>query len=129
MRLDALLEEAGKLLRDQRPSIIAAALAADACPMPMWVKSIDGTMIWLNREYQSRYGFTIEKYQELGEIEMWGPLVALAFRENDETVIHTRRPWRGLETITDGTEIQVLKWPTFEESGDRIIGVCGMVLE
>lgn len=129
MRLDALLEAAGKALREQRPALIAAALAADACPLPTWVKAIDGTMIWLNREYQSRYGITIEQYQNLGEAGVWGMLLADKFRSNDESVINTRRPWRGLEEIAGGIEVQVLKWPTFDESDTRIIGVCGMVLE
>lgn len=128
-RLDALLAECGRALKESQSALIASARAGDTCPFPSWVKACDGTMLWINNEYSVRYGVTLEDYQNRKDVEIWGEETAAVFRVADDAVCSTRQPWRGVEACGDGTLTKVLKWPALDETGTKILGVCGMVLE
>jgi hypothetical protein len=100
-------------------------------PYPKWIKSIDGTMISLNKAYEVTFlrplGFIREDYEGFKDDKIYPLEVAKAFREHDLEVIKTGEPWEGTEFVPDGKgnmiEWRILKYPRFHAR--KVIGIAG----
>ena len=100
-------------------------------PFPMWLKGLDGKMLFVNNCYAKHYGITPDDYAGVSDKKFWGDKVAAEFYENDQKVITSGQAQKFCEFIKtkqypNGIEIEVHKWP-IRDGGGCIIAVAGMV--
>lgn len=103
-------------------------------PVPLWLKDVNGTMLFLNQEYESLLlhpvGKTMDDYIGKTDIEVWGKETGDKFLRNDNEVIRKRKPvefteiWKGNDCVYEG---RVIKYPRF--LGKTVIGVGGIILD
>jgi len=103
-------------------------------PVPLWLKDIQGKMLFLNSEYEQTILYPQNKNQDdyIGntDIDVWGKEIGEKFFKNDLQVIKKRKAiqflerWKGDDCIYEG---KVLKYPRY--LGKTIIGVGGIILD
>ena len=104
----------------------------ECLPIPAWVKTANGTMLYINAAYTRDYGVSNDEYRGRGDVFVWSPVEARAFHKNDELAITTGAPVWCTEPIlnrgTGKTEIlKVVKWPIFYQN--QTVAVGGAVLD
>lgn len=102
-------------------------------PLPMWLKDVNGTMLFLNKEFEYAYlkphGKTIHEYIGKKDEDVFTQEEADQYRAHDQEVIRKRRSIRFEETVkVNGQEIKLttIKYPRF--LNNTIIGIGGIVL-
>lgn len=103
-------------------------------PVPMWLKDINGTMLYLNKEYEHDFllprGLTTADYIGKTDEDVWSKQVADAFRKADEEVIRRGKPVRRVEKLEDAKGnvyyADLIKYPRF--FNNKVIGVGGIIL-
>ena len=120
-RAERLIADAGKLLHDQRPLTVAAALTSESAPMPVWALDRDHQLLWGNREFEARFG--VRALDERGQtpVEIWG-LSNEELLRDDEVIMATGRA-SAYTAVVDDRVMQVSKWPLLGEDGS-VIGLC-----
>lgn len=80
-------------------------------PLPQWVKSKDGRMVMVNRQYEKVFLIPVNKtaldYAGKTDIEFWGEEIGKHYSHNDNKVIDLEQPVYTLE-------------PTLNSKGDTI---------
>lgn len=123
-RAEALIADAGRLLREQRPMLVAAALSAESVPVPMWALDRAHGLLWGNRAFEARYGVSVLEQRGRTPAEWAGDGYGDMSRV-DEEVMQTGNPAQYVADV-DGRGIMVKKWPLQAEDGS-VIGVCGVL--
>lgn len=109
------------------------ATLVDQCPLPMWVKDLNSSMLFFNEAYSRIYGKV--QAQTLGkkDSEVWPDEIAKEFIENDQKVLVSDKVYT-VEVIptnnknrvdTDRDHITVVKWIVRNQGVP--IGIAGMV--
>jgi len=103
-----------------------------ALPLPIWFKSRDSVMMFINQEYSELYGVQPEDYIGKRDDDVWGAETAELFRVNDRAVMRSGRPVYEFEKIKNkktGREehLKVIKFPVRNRAQD-IVGVGGIVI-
>lgn len=121
-RAEQLIADAGKLLHEQRPMTVAAALTCESAPLPVWSLDRCHQLLWGNREFEARFGVNV--LAERGKLleEIWGRRNGELSRD-DEVIMTTGRAMT-YTTEVDDRVMQVRKWPLLGEDGS-VIGLCG----
>lgn len=102
-------------------------------PLPMWLKDINGTMLFLNKEFEYAYlkpkGKTIHEYIGKNDFAIFSKEEAEQYRAHDAEVMRKRKAIRFNETVEiNGQVIKLttIKYPRF--LNNTIIGIGGIVL-
>lgn len=102
-------------------------------PLPMWLKDINGTMLFLNKEFEYAYlkpkGKTIHEYIGKNDFAIFSKEEAEQYRAHDAEVMRKRKSVRFNETVEiSGQKIKLttIKYPRF--LSNTIIGIGGIVL-
>lgn len=103
-------------------------------PLPMWMKDIDGKMVFLNRLYEDQFliprGYTMHDYIGKYDSDVWSPEIAEVFAQHDKKVIRNKRYIREIEKIEDGAGshyyADILKYPRM--LNNKVIGISGIVM-
>lgn len=104
-------------------------------PLPMWLKDTDGTMLFLNKQYEDTFliprGYEANDYVGHKDDAVWGDEIAVAFQLNDRKVIRSKKPVRTIEPLIDEEGdtyyCEILKYP--RSASGRVIGISGIVLK
>lgn len=104
-------------------------------PLPMWMKDLEGKMIFLNKETEAMFltprGLRMDDYIGKKDEDLWEPEIAKSFRQNDKEALRTGKMVRAIERVADGSGgyfyVEVVKFP--RKIGNNIIGIAGLVLE
>lgn len=101
-------------------------------PLPMWLKSIEGTMLSVNSAYEETFleprGYTMMDIIGKKEVAVWPEDSARAFHKNDQKVLRTKTKWMGKE-ILSGEEGHPEEWVVLKfvrKSGNTVIGIGGI---
>lgn len=99
-------------------------------PFPQWLKSLTGTMIKVNRQYEHVFlrpmNKDAEDYIGKKDVDIWGEEMANQFAKNDDLAKDSRLGyWIGKENI-NGTEYQIVKYKLY--AGSVCIGIAGLAL-
>ena len=103
-------------------------------PLPMWMKNVNGEMLFLNRNYEDLFllprGYNMSDYIGYKDHAVWTKEVADEFTKNDLKVVRTKRPVRSIERLDEvsGGEmwVEILKYPRI--INNKVIGISGIVL-
>lgn len=103
-------------------------------PLPMWMKDVNGEMIFLNDHYEEEFliprGYSTVDYVGKNDYSVWPDAIAKAFVSHDKETIKRRQSRRYIEILEDskGEKVfaEVLKYPRMLDN--RIIGISGIVL-
>lgn len=116
-------------LESKRTLVEAASLEG---PYPEWIKSTNGTMLFINKSYEDVFlipeGKKISDYLGKTDFDVWPENIAKIYSDNDNEVILTKSVIEFGETVSIGGKkinINVSKWPVM--IGDLVVGVRGMV--
>lgn len=98
-------------------------------PLPMWLKSMDGSVIFVNPAYTHVFGVALEDYIGKKDSDVWQG-EEKAYRSNDEEVMCTGRgrffvEEAGKVRTNVPNHILVYKWPLYDDNGN-LLGVAGM---
>lgn len=104
-------------------------------PVPIWLKDTNGTMLFLNKEYERNLlhpvGKNMDDYIGHTDSEVWGDEVGQQFRDHDLKVMRKKQSiefeetWQGPNgKIYTG---KVIKYPRF--LGNTVIGIGGILIE
>lgn len=101
------------------------------CPMPSWVKGLNGRMMFCNHAYEQEYGISPTIYNDKLDTSFWTKKEASSFRKHDLEVEETRCSKRFKEKIFNRKkstyqELEVIKWPV--TVGGSLLGIAGQVL-
>lgn len=129
------LKEIGQLkiqLSELKASNIMIEESLKDMPFPMWTKSKDGVMLWLNDEYERRFLFpkNLTRFNYIGfrDSDVWGKDIGKIFMKNDiKAREHLIIFDEYIEENGYQIELRVAKWP--KKIGGSVVGVSGMVLE
>lgn len=123
-RAGELIDEAGRLMREHRPAIEAAALMVSSAPFPTWALDARGRLLYCNREFEAIVHSTLADMRGRTFAESIGRRFD-ALEAEDQAVLTTARS-RVYVGALDGEERQrqFAKWPLFDEVG-AVIGLCG----
>ena len=102
-------------------------------PLPCWQKDINGTMLWINNEYEQQWGIKSSMYEGRTDYDIWPNHIASRFRQHDQLVVAQRRVLLTIEMVPDkinDTEAPIREWkiwkfPIINETGD-VVGVGGV---
>ena len=126
-----MIQELNSKVNEQALQIILLESAHFDHPFPVWLKSIDGTMLSLNKAYEEVFltpkGKSMSDYIGRKDADVWGEKAGSHFWKNDLKVITNQKRWIGQEPveINGHTEMwNILKYPRM--SGNDVIGVAGM---
>lgn len=102
-------------------------------PLPMWLKDVNGVMLFLNREFEDTFlrpiGKTSHDYIGKRDADIFEKKDAEAFAKSDAEVYRKKRPTRFIEEVTrngEVFEVTSIKYPRF--LGNTIIGIGGVLL-
>lgn len=116
-----------------RNKIILLESAHMDSPLPMWLKDTDGTMLALNKPYETLIlkpiGKTTEDYIGKNDLEFWGDTIGKIYMDNDEWVMENKKVWKGIEPLRikgKMDEIVVFKYPRY--SSKILIGTAGIAV-
>jgi hypothetical protein len=119
--------EITKQLEDLKRDFILLKATQDYLPVPFWIKSTSGKMLYINDAYKKKYldpkGIAVTDYIGSFDNLIWEPSESSRFKANDEYVITSNRPHVFLELV-NGTSVRVLKYPY--SMGDFTVGVAGI---
>lgn len=110
---------------------IYLAKAWNSSPIPMWIKDIEGRMVFLNDAYCKIYGVQKSEYVGKMDHEVWPPEVASEFRELDQKVLQGESVEYSVERIPNRAgfrqydHLHVIKFPI--KDGPKIVGIAGMI--
>lgn len=112
--------------------LIQLSIAQDVYPNPKWFKSVDGTMLQLNRAYELLYlepnGLKRSDYIGRTDEEVWGAEIAEAFWKMDSTVIFTGKTITRMEPVMINGRIDSVKVTKYLVQVNGIaVGVGGIV--
>jgi hypothetical protein len=117
----------GKQLDELKNEFILLKATQDYLPIPFWIKSPAGKMLYLNGAYHSKYlkpkGISINDYIGSYDRFVFPEDEAASFYNNDKFVIETGIPTVFMEKV-NGKFIKVLKYPY--RMGHTIIGVAAI---
>ena len=117
----------------QREHIVHASIdyiasLAEHCPVPMWVKDLNGKMMWVNSSFEDIFGIDVNNYVGKSDKDIWEKEFAELCRQNDAHALKDG-VWRGIEKTRrkDGhyENNLVLKYRVYD--GPTLIGIAGMV--
>lgn len=103
------------------------------CPLPTWCKDVNGTMVWINNEYEQQWGIKSSLYEGRTDYDVWPPDVAAHFRRHDQLVIAQKRTLLTVEEVPDnvrdpdGTrrKWRIWKFPVLNNQGE-VVAVGGI---
>tara|TARA_Y100001963_G_scaffold152551_1_gene237609 strand:- start:1251 stop:1880 length:630 start_codon:yes stop_codon:yes gene_type:complete len=103
-------------------------------PVPQWLKDVDGTMLAINKAYESTFLEPMDKeasdYIGKTDKDVWDKATAESFASNDRIVMRSKKPFQTQESINLENHIEVweiLKYPRF--SGNTLIGIGGIAFK
>ena len=101
-------------------------------PVPIWLKSPDGKMIFVNAEYERVFLLPIGKsskdYVGKSDFEIWDSATAIQYRNNDIKALRSYAPLYITELIPmQGTKPKPLRVVKYIQKKDgRVIGIGGV---
>lgn len=98
----------------------------ESFPLPAWVKSATGEMVFINQSYSDLYNVKREDYIGRRDSAVWGSKPASGFAENDLAVARTKEPQIFKEKLPEDRSVLVLKFPVYD--GSKFLGVGGIVI-
>lgn len=114
-------------LKELKNSLILFRATQDYLPIPYWVKSLSGKVLYVNNSYVKEYlepmGLSSSDYIGSYDRDIWGSSIAKTFRTNDSIVLSLGKPVIFVEYV-DKDPITVLKFPFI--IGDITVGVAGV---
>lgn len=104
-------------------------------PVPVWLKDTNGTMLFINSEYEklilNPINKTAEDYIGHKDSDVWGVEVGKQFTLNDKKVMREKKPiqftesWHGNDGVVyEGT---LIKYPRFLNN-NTVIGIGGIIM-
>jgi PAS domain S-box-containing protein len=101
-------------------------------PFPMWIKDLQGCMLFINKSYAENYGISPDDYLGVNDAVFWGDAAAAVFRENDQQVLSSDKDQVFKEFVhtrkhPEGVHLLVHKWPV--RRGGKTIAIAGIVTE
>lgn len=126
------LAEMERIIQSLQNKIVIFESSHFDLPLPMWLKSTEGTMLSVNSMYEEIFliprGYSMSDYIGEKDDSVWPEDVVRAFKINDDRVLRTKRKWIGRELIAsaDGEreEWTVIKYA--RKSGNVVIGIGGI---
>lgn len=119
--------EISKQLEDLKRDFILLKASQDYLPIPYWIKSTSGKILYVNAAYHDQYlkpkGISITDYVGAFDNMIWEAEEVNRFRANDTYVLQTGKPHVFVELVNNKA-IRVLKYPY--KMGDFVIGVAGI---
>lgn len=102
-------------------------------PLPAWCKDVNGTMRWINTEYEQEWGIKSSMYEGRTDFDMWPHDIAATFKRHDQLVIAQRQTLLLIETVptrigdhsSPREKWRIWKFPIFDGNGE-VIGVGGI---
>ncbi|AEV34147.1 PAS domain-containing protein [Owenweeksia hongkongensis DSM 17368] len=101
-------------------------------PLPMWLKSTEGTMLSVNHAYEEVFleprGYSMMDYIGRKDSAVWPEDISKAFHINDQRVLRTKTKWIGKENII-GPDGKTEEWVVLKyvrKSGNTAIGIGGI---
>lgn len=107
------------------------ARAWNSSPIPMWIKDINGVMVFLNDAYCTIYGINKDDYIGKTDDVIWGREAAEHFKKLDDKVLEGGEVEYSIEDVPNKQtsrqfdKCHVIKFPIFD--GPRIVGIAGMI--
>lgn len=105
-------------------------------PVPIWLKDINGNMLFINSEYEKQIlnpiGLGAESYIGKKDVDIWGEKISKKFLAHDKKVMRLKRSieftefWRGANGVE--FEGRVIKYPRFLNR-KTVIGIGGIILD
>lgn len=103
------------------------------CPLPTWCKDVNGTMVWINNEYEQQWGIKSSMYEGRTDFDVWPADIAAAFRRHDQLVIAQKHTLVTVEAVPDRLndpnsprrEWRIWKFPVVNNTGD-VVAVGGI---
>lgn len=92
-------------------------------PVNIYLKSLDGTYLWVNRRYAEFFGGNPEDFDGKRNVDYVSGDIVAHSREHDLRVVSTGKPQTQEEEIA-GRIFRVLKCPIFDSDG-RVVAVVG----
>lgn len=114
-----------------RDTEIYLSKAWNSSPIPMWIKDLNGKMVFLNDAYCAIYGIRKSEYIGRTDFDVWPPEVAKEFRKMDSKVLNGESVEYGIEKIPSQSglrsydHLHVIKFPI--KDGPKIVGIAGMI--
>jgi PAS domain S-box-containing protein len=108
----------------------------DACPLPVWFKDRDGTMLSCNRAYETVFlkprGYCLEDYLGKQDKDVWPPAIAQKFEENDRKVLDSGEVHDQTEMVENRhgvlVAVRIIKYPRRLLGVSEPVGVAGMAI-
>lgn len=134
-----LLEEIALLQREKisvNSRFLAFLQSHDSCPLPMWIKDLNGRYLAVNEAYEKEYllekDLTIEKVLGKTDADVWPEHVANEFGDNDKKVLMYSVVMDTTETVPDGVDhkkqIRIIKYPVFSPGIKDPFAVAGIAI-
>lgn len=126
-RLGELEREVSNL----RSELVLVGALSNDLPIPMWLKDLDGRMIYLNKRYEQQFlsplGLTAADYLGKKDSDIWPPEVAEKYRANDLKAQQSDEPVITFELIPlmghKPERFRVVKYRRM--IGSTIVGIGG----
>lgn len=104
-------------------------------PMPMWLKDVDGRMMYLNKAYEQAYlipmGLTANDYIGKTDADVWGEEIGEMYRQADAIAMQSDKPTISIERVEGkglkSRDIKVVKYR--RKLGNTVLGIGGMAIE
>lgn len=124
-----ILATVENIIKEELSSIDSIILLFESLPFPCWLKSIDGKILAVNREYKKHYETSDN---EDGTISLkFKDIILSEYRANDEWVSRFERGRAFIETCprkNDATrKAMVIKFPVYNMA-DQVCGIGGIEL-
>ena len=125
-----------KTLNDLNNKVLHLETSVNELPFPMWMKDIDGKVLYVNQDYENSFlrpmGKTISDYLNHTDYDVWPKEIADEFNRNDKAVVKSRKKyWVGTEPIiVAGNDIsdewKIIKYVRF--AGKVPLGISGVAV-
>lgn len=126
------LSELEKTIQSLQNKIVLFESSHFDLPLPMWLKSTEGTMLSVNHAYEEVFleprGYSISDYIGQKDDAVWPEEVSKAFHINDMRVLRTKTKWIGKEMVVN-PEGKLEEWTVLKyvrKSGNTAIGIGGI---
>jgi len=125
------LDRLDTVLVDQLPSLALQVL--DIAPLPVFLKGLDGRLVWCNESYRTRVGAVAGDLKGKSDFGFHLNNEAHGYREDDLQVLATGEPLidrREWQTRPDGSRVRLRtsKFP-LRNVDDVVVGLAGFYVE
>ena len=103
----------------------------DNAPVPVFIKSTDGTYLYANASYEKASGMSRGEVLGRTDFDVYPSDLAATYRESDLAAMRTSAPVQSdVPVFLDGEErtFSTVKFPVVNDR-DQVLGICGMAVD